>query len=132
MKTARPLDGYRRQIRRLAVVWLALLILLMLSFGSAYLPLGAFNLVVSLVIAAVKIGLIVLFFMQLPHASVWSRLAGWAALVLLAVLCTLSTFEGITRLSEQAAWQQPIIISPVVPQSTQAQIPQRHPPEPTP
>jgi len=115
MNNAHPADNLRRQGRRLAVVWLALLALLMLSLGSAYLSLGVFNLVASLVIAAIKIGLIVVFFMHLPRATAWSRLAAWTAVVLLAVLGTLSGFEGVTRSHGNAAWQSPASIPPVLP-----------------
>lgn len=115
MKTECPDDDFRRRARRLAVVLLALLVLLMLSLGSAYLSLGAFNLVASLVIAAIKIGLIVVFFMHLPRATPWSRLAAWAAVVLLAVLGALSTFDAVTRTPGQAAWQLPASVPPALP-----------------
>jgi caa(3)-type oxidase subunit IV len=94
-------------VARLLAAWLALLVLLLLSLGSAYLSLGAFNLVISLAIAAIKIALIVVVFMKLPGASSWSRVAAWAALVLLAVLGTLSAFEGLTREHCRAAIQPP-------------------------
>ncbi|MBO9512617.1 MAG: cytochrome C oxidase subunit IV family protein [Variovorax sp.] len=115
MKTERTRDDYGRGARRLAAVWVALLALLMLSFGSAYLRLGAFNLVVSLVIAAIKIGLIAVFFMHLPRAGAWSRLAAWAAAVLLMVLGTLSTFENVTRTRGEAAWQLPASVPAMLP-----------------
>ena len=50
-------------------VWLALLILLGLSVGSAYVQLGAFNTPTNLAIAAVKVALVVVFFMQLDSSS---------------------------------------------------------------
>lgn len=115
MNAARPVDEFRRRARRLAAVWFALLAFLLLSFGSAYVSLGVFNLVVSLAVAAIKIGLIAVFFMHLPRASAWSRLAAWAAVVLLAVLGTLSTFEGLTRTLGQVAWQAPASIPSMLP-----------------
>lgn len=114
MKAVHPHDDFRRRGRRLAAVWFALMGLLLLSFGSAYMGLGVFNLVASLVIAAIKIGLIVIFFMRLPRATAWSRLAAWAAVVLLAVLGTLSTFDAVTRPGGQAAWQVPASVPPVL------------------
>ena len=46
-------------------VWLALAALLAVTVGSAYVPLGPFNSVVNLIIAAIKAALIAVFFMNL-------------------------------------------------------------------
>ncbi|MFY9695671.1 MAG: hypothetical protein WAK35_18215, partial [Xanthobacteraceae bacterium] len=50
------------------LTWLALVALFAVSLGSAYLPLGAGNLTVNLLIAAIMIGLLVTFLMDLKNA----------------------------------------------------------------
>jgi cytochrome c oxidase subunit 4 len=52
-----------------AILWLALLALFAISTASAYLPLGAFNTALNLVIAATMILLLVTFLMDLRRSS---------------------------------------------------------------
>ena len=106
-----PPDPARRQFeraaRRLLGVWLALLLLLTASLGSAYLRLGVFNTVASYGIALVKMALVVLVFMRWRDADAWSRAAGFAAACALALLAGLTWFEARTRGPAPVPWQVP-------------------------
>lgn len=101
-----------RTAQTLVWTWCALLALLLASVGSAYLPLGAFNLVASLTIALVKTGLIARWFMRLDQSPTWSRLAALVAVCALALLAGLTVFEGATRPPAPASWQSPQQLPP--------------------
>jgi cytochrome c oxidase subunit IV len=78
-------------VRTYIVVFVALLLLAALTTGVAYINLGAFNTVVALAIAALKMCLVGLFFMHLLYSRGFSRivvLAGffWLALMASGVL----------------------------------------------
>lgn len=85
--------------RRNGLVWLALLALLLTSFGAAYLPLGALNTVVGLLIALTKAGLVAVLFMELRRSGALMRLAGGAGLLFALVLFALTLTDFLTRLS---------------------------------
>ncbi|MCA9972301.1 MAG: cytochrome C oxidase subunit IV family protein [Anaerolineales bacterium] len=76
------------------VVYVALLILLALTVGAAALDLGALNTAVALLIAALKAGLIVAYFMHVHNSSRLVRLFAAAGFfwVLILILLTLSDF----------------------------------------
>lgn len=84
--------------RRNILVWLALLGLLGLMFGAAHVPLGCFNLVVGLLIAAIKAVLVVVIFMGLGRSAALMRLAIATGLFWLAILFTLTLNDVIARL----------------------------------
>jgi cytochrome c oxidase subunit 4 len=88
-------------------VWVALLVLLLLTFGSSYLKLGAWNSVINFCIAAAKALLVVLFFMHLRRASAILRIAAIAGLLTLALLFGLSGADYRTRTIHAAPWQAP-------------------------
>ncbi len=50
-------------------IWIALMILTVVTAGVSFIDLGPFNTVVALVIASVKALLVVLFFMHVKYAS---------------------------------------------------------------
>src|SRR5213076_957779 len=54
---------FARQVRRLALAWIALLALMFASLGSAYVLLGIGNAVAGLVIASVKVAIVIALFM---------------------------------------------------------------------
>lgn len=105
MKNMHDATGFRAQARRLVLVWLALLGLLALTCGCAYLRLGSFNLVAALLIAAAKIALIALCFMRLGRASGWSRASAAVALLAAAVLGAFFALEAGTRGGAAAPYQ---------------------------
>ena len=78
-------------------VWAGLMALLAATVFGAYLPLGRFNLVLSLAIALAKAALVVLFFMQLKRPDPLLRLAAAAALVFMAFLFTLTFADVLGR-----------------------------------
>ncbi len=54
-----------RTLRLYLGVWLALMVLVALTVASAYVKLGSFNLVASLIISAAKTGLVMTLYMEL-------------------------------------------------------------------
>lgn len=78
-------------------VWGTLLVLLLLSWGSAYLPLGSLNVLINLVIAAMKALLVMFFFMHLRSSDTLIRVVAFAALFWLVILATLSLSDFLTR-----------------------------------
>lgn len=85
--------------RRSALVWLALLILLGLTFWAAHLPLGGLNVVVGLAIAAIKVTLVVVIFMGLGSSAPLIRLAAAAGIFWLIILFTLTLSDVLSRLA---------------------------------
>jgi cytochrome c oxidase subunit IV len=82
---------------RPALVWAALLVLLGITVGGAYVPLGPFNTVLALAIAAAKAALVFIFFMHLTRSSALLRLAAVAGLFWLIFLFSLSLSDYFTR-----------------------------------
>jgi cytochrome c oxidase subunit 4 len=78
-------------------VWIALLCLLALTCGSAFIPLGSMNLIANVVIAAIKAVLVAVFFMGLGRRGPLVRLVAIAGLVWLAFLVALSVNDFATR-----------------------------------
>lgn len=81
-----------------AAIWLALLLLLAITIGAAYLPLGPGNGVVSMGIAACKAALILLFFfMKLKTSSALLRLASLAGVFWLVLMFSLTFGDYLSR-----------------------------------
>lgn len=97
----------RRDFRGCLGVWGVLLVLLLLTFGSAFLRLGPWNGVANLLIAAIKALLIATFFMRLRNAGALHRLAAAVPLLALALLFGLSHADYATRPIHPAPWQAP-------------------------
>jgi cytochrome c oxidase subunit 4 len=81
--------------RKNGLVWLALLVLLGLTFGGAHLPLGNLNVVIGLVIAGIKVTLVIMIFMGLATSPSLIRLAAAAGLFWLAILFVLTLTDVI-------------------------------------
>jgi len=77
--------------------WGALLVLLLLTTGAAYLHLGRFNLFFALVIAITKAVLIVLFFMHIKWSSRILHLAAFAGILWLGIMLALTLGDYMTR-----------------------------------
>ena len=77
--------------------WAALCLLLAATFVLAYVPLGSFNPVVSLSIAAVKVLVIAFVFMGLRHDSALVRLASATGFVWLIFLFALTFTDHLSR-----------------------------------
>ena len=78
-------------------VWAALLMLLGLTFGYAYLPHGPFKAEASIAIAIAKALLIAFFFMQLREAAWLVRLAALAGVVWASFLYLIAFADYLTR-----------------------------------
>ena len=78
-------------------VFIALICLTALTTGVAYIDMGAFNTVVALAIAAVKMTLVLLFFMHLKYATGMTRLVLFAAIIWLGILISLTLADELTR-----------------------------------
>ena len=97
-------DSARDQARRPwwlwqapALVWLALLVLFGASFASAYVPLGAGNLALNLLIAAIMIVMLVTFLMDLKSATALIRVVAMAGLLWLILMFALTFSDYLTR-----------------------------------
>ena len=96
----RPPPSLANQVGVLA----ALLVLLLLSVGSALLPLGMFNTVANLGIAALKALLVMVFFMRLRSSSPLIRIASAVGFAWLSMLIVLSVADLLTRMAPPAPW----------------------------
>ena len=87
-------------------VFVALLILLALTTGIAYVDMGPFNTVVALVIALIKMVLVMLFFMHLRQSSALMRTVVVAALFWLVILIglTYSDYSSRTWIQTPQSW----------------------------
>jgi caa(3)-type oxidase subunit IV len=83
--------------RRLLPVWAGLMLLLALTLGLAYVPLGRLAILAALGIAALKAVLVMAVFMQLEKPDPLLRLAAGAALVFVAFLLVLTFSDVLTR-----------------------------------
>lgn len=74
--------------RTYVMVWIGLLVLTGVSFGSSYVPLGQWETVVALAIATIKAVLVMLFFMHLLEAHFATQLVSivtFAFIILLSL-----------------------------------------------
>jgi cytochrome c oxidase subunit 4 len=83
--------------RIVVFVWLGLLALLALTVFAAYLPLGTFNTVVALAIAATKAALVAAIFMELRERNSLRLAFAIAGLFWLGILLWLALSDYVTR-----------------------------------
>jgi len=86
--------------RLLKVPFLALVALTVLLGSTiflSYVPMGSMNLVVSLLIAGIKAGIIVTIFMELPKSSAVQQLAAGVGVFCLMFLFLLGFADYLTR-----------------------------------
>lgn len=87
--------------RRLAggplLVWVILLVMLGVSAGSAYLPLGSLNPTLNLLIAAAMLFVLATFLMELKDASALLRLIAAAGLFWVIFLFALTFTDYLSR-----------------------------------
>lgn len=102
----------KHSARPLILTWLALVLLLAVSAGTAMLPLGWGNTAIGLAVALVKALLVALVFMRLRSGAVLLRLAALAGVAAMALLFGLSGTDYATRPPAPAAWQQPATVAP--------------------
>jgi len=104
----------RHHARRLLFAWLALMALMLLSLGSAHMPLGSWNVAIGLAIAALKAAIVAALFMELLAAEALLRIVAAAGLFTLALLVGLSGLDFATRASGAAAMQPPQQLRPLL------------------
>ena len=78
-------------------IWLVLLVLTAVTTAVAYVDLGAFSVVVALVIAFTKMLLVALFFMHVRHSTKLTRLVVLGGLLWLAILLALTMADVVSR-----------------------------------
>jgi cytochrome c oxidase subunit 4 len=93
--------------RKIVIAWAALLALMLTSLASAYVPLGPWNLVVGVAIAAAKSLIVLVIFMGLGRAGALLRIVAAIGFFMLAILFALSGVDYATRVFEPVAMQQP-------------------------
>ena len=84
-------------LRTCIAVWLALIVLLAITCGSAFLPLGRFNVVVNFGVALAKALLVVLVFMRLLSGTMMIRIVALIGIFTLAILVCLSMTDFAVR-----------------------------------
>jgi cytochrome c oxidase subunit IV len=77
--------------------WLALLTLLAITCGGAFLPLGAFNLVLGLAIATTKTTIVLTVFMKLQRSPPLAWIYAGAGIFWLMLMLGLSGADYLTR-----------------------------------
>ncbi len=98
---------FSRQLRRLALAWAALIVLMLASLASAYIPLGAGNVIAGVAIAIVKSAIVAVLFMRLVDASAMIRIVAVIAVGFWLLLAGLSGVDYATRPREPAPFQLP-------------------------
>jgi cytochrome c oxidase subunit 4 len=89
------------------LAWVVLLALLAATFVLAHFRLGAWNTAASLAIAAAKVALVALVFMQLRRSPALVVLFALVGLFALAILLGLSGADYATREVHVAPWSAP-------------------------
>lgn len=82
---------------RLLGSWAALMVLLGLTLGAAFLPLGPAKPYIGYVIAAAKAALVLWFFMEMRSESTLARFAAAAGFAWMLILLCLSGADYLTR-----------------------------------
>ena len=95
----------RAALKRIWLCWIALLVLLAITTGAAFLPLGRFNAFIALAIAVCKALLVLIFFMELRRSSGLVRVFAAAGFFWLLILLTLTSADYLTRRDTSAPWQ---------------------------
>ena len=92
----RLIHGIRR-FRAELLVWHALIALLALTLGSAYVPMGTGNILMNMTISVVKTLLVAIFFMNLRTADPTTRLVAGVGALWLGFLFVLTFADILTR-----------------------------------
>jgi cytochrome c oxidase subunit 4 len=95
---------FKRHGRHLFFAWVALIVLMLSSLASAYVPLGAWNGFIGLVIAILKSAIVVALFMGMARSSAVLRIVAATA------LGTWFVMLGLVGLDE---WHRPIANAPM-------------------
>ncbi len=80
-----------------AIAWLVLIVLFAITLGSAYLPLGHGNIVINLVIAALMVGVLVIFLMDLQNATILIRIVAVSGIFWSVLMFALTFNDYLSR-----------------------------------
>lgn len=100
-------QAWRQARRGHVLTWLALLALLALTAGSAWLPLGVWNGALNLAIALAKAALVGWRYMALRRDDGVPRLVAATGLATVLLLLGLTAADYGTRVLRRAPWQVP-------------------------
>ena len=81
----------------LFAIWLALLVLLFVTWGVAQFDLGKFNVVAAMTIAIAKLLLVILFFMHVRYSPRLTWIFVAAGFFWLAIMISLTLGDYLTR-----------------------------------
>lgn len=85
------------ELRTYLLVFLALLVLVGVTVGAALLDLGSFGPIVALLIAGLKAGLIMVFFMHLRHTTKVAWVFAALGLLWLSIMLALTMADYLTH-----------------------------------
>lgn len=92
-----PANASTTPLRHYILAWLGLLGLLLLTVGTALIPLGALNVALNLGISVAKTLLVMVIFMHLDSSNPTIRLAAATGFVWLMLLFILTLGDYLTR-----------------------------------
>jgi cytochrome c oxidase subunit 4 len=84
-------------VKTFTSIWIALLIFTGITVAVAYLNLGAFSVVVALVIATIKSLLVALFFMEVRYSHAITKIVIVAGILWLTIMLLLSLTDFASR-----------------------------------
>ncbi|MGP0073123.1 MAG: cytochrome C oxidase subunit IV family protein [Bryobacteraceae bacterium] len=84
-------------VRTYVLIWLALSILTIVTFYVSTINLGPFNIVVALAIAAIKMSLVIWFFMHVRTDNPLTKLFCFAGFFWIAILLVLTLGDYFSR-----------------------------------
>jgi cytochrome c oxidase subunit 4 len=95
------------------IIFIALMVLLVVTVVAAFIDLGQLNMIVAMAIASVKAALVILYFMHVKFASRLTKVFVVASFVWLAIMFSMTFFDYISRdwLSNSRGWNQTSIRS---------------------
>src|SRR4051794_9758656 len=79
------------------VIFIALMVLLIVTVAAAFVNLGEMNMIVAMTIAGIKAALVILYFMHVKFASRLTKVFVAASFTWLAILFGLSFMDYISR-----------------------------------
>ena len=96
--------------RTYALIWAALLLLLLATYIVSRFDLGALNIISALIIAVLKMLLVILFFMHVRHSTRLTWLFVIAGFVWLAIMIDLTLSDYSTRAKVLRTIQNPVTV----------------------
>lgn len=99
---------FQQSVQRIIAIWLALVALLAMTVAGAFIPMGIGNTVLSLGLATAKAALVVVFYMELRHSSVFLRVIAAVSVFAISLLFILGGLDFFTRITYLAPWQHAV------------------------